>query len=304
MAHMLRWRVFFLVSLLIAVVLPLACFCPVVTGHVSKGAYELFRITQRLPVTNAMVTNWILAIVVILGVRFTIGKKPRIVPGRGQAAVEMLLEKLQGLLEPIVGKRVMPHVFPLLLTLFVYILVQNLSGLFPGVGAFGLRSGDHFYYFFRPTNADLNATLGLALVSFFGWFYFVLRYAGPREFFHDTFGNKADRKELPLLIYLGLGLVFIGVGLVDVISILFRVVSLSFRLYGNVFGGENLITKMLGLMGYLFPVPFYLLEALIGLIQAVVFTMLSAVYIGLLTNHDAESGGHGERLTMDTRSIN
>ncbi|MDR1456950.1 MAG: F0F1 ATP synthase subunit A [Puniceicoccales bacterium] len=288
MACVLRWRFFLSVCLLTAVVLPLAYFCPVITGHVSKGAYELFRVAKRIPVTNAMITNWILAIIIILGVRFAIGKKPRVVPGRGQAVVEMIMEKLQDLFEPIVGKRVMPHVFPLLLTFFVYILVQNLSGLFPGVGAFGLRSGDHFYYFFRPTNADLNATLGLALVSFFGWFYFVLRYAGPKEFFHDTFGNKADRKELPGLIYLSLGLVFIGVGLVDVVSMLFRVVSLSFRLYGNVFGGENLITEMLGLMGYLFPVPFYLLEVLIGLIQAVVFTMLTAVYIGLLTNHDTE----------------
>ncbi|MDR2677048.1 MAG: F0F1 ATP synthase subunit A [Puniceicoccales bacterium] len=284
----LRWQVLFSIGLLVVVVLPMAYYFPVTTGQVSKGAYELFRVTQRLPVTNAMVTNWILAIVVIFGVRFTIGKNLRVIPGRGQAAVEILLEKLQTLLEPIVGKHAMPHVFPLLLTLFIYILVQNLSGLFPGVGAFGLRAGDHFCYFFRPTNADLNATLGLALVSFLGWFYFVLRYAGPKEFFHDTFGNKADRKELPLFMYIGLGLVFIGVGLVDVISMLFRIVSLSFRLYGNVFGGENLITKMLGLMGYLFPVPFYLLEALIGLIQAVVFTMLSAVYIGLLTNHAAE----------------
>jgi F-type H+-transporting ATPase subunit a len=255
---------------------------------VSKGAYELFRIAQRLPVTNAMVTNWVLAVVVIFGVRFAIGQKPLVIPGRGQAVLEMLLEKLHDLFEPIIGKHVMPHAFPLLLTLFIYILVQNLSGLFPGVGAFGIRAGGHFYYFFRPTNADLNSTLGLAMVSFLGWLYFVLRYAGPKEFFHDTFGNKADRKELPFSIYLVLGLVFIGVGLVDVISILFRIVSLSFRLYGNVFGGENLITKMLGLVGYLFPVPFYLLEALIGLIQAVVFTMLSAVYIGLLTNHDAE----------------
>jgi F-type H+-transporting ATPase subunit a len=218
-----------------------------------------------------------------------IGKRPAIIPGRGQAALEIVMEKLENMFEPIVGKRALPHVFPLLLTLFIYIFIQNVSGLFPGVGAFGLMQNGHFHYFFRPTNADLNATLGLALVSFFAWFYVVLRHVGPRALLHDTFGNKADPKEVPMAIYLGLGVIFIGVGLVDVISMLFRVVSLSFRLYGNIFGGENLITKMLGLSAYVVPVPFYFLEILIGFIQALVFTLLTAVYIGLLTNHESES---------------
>jgi F-type H+-transporting ATPase subunit a len=263
---------------------------PVETGQVNRGAYELFCIASRIPVSNAMVTNWAIALCIIIFIRWMIGKRPKIVPTRSQAAVEMLVEKLEDTFRPIVGKSTLPHIFPLLLTLFVYIFIQNISGLFPGVGAFGMMQNGHFYYFFRPTNADLNATLGLALVSFFAWLYIVLRHAGPRAFFYDTFGNKADRKELPFAIYFGLGVIFIGVGCVDIISMLFRVVSLSFRLYGNVFGGENLITKMLGLFAYVVPVPFYFLEILIGFIQAFVFTLLTAVYVGLLTNHESE--GH------------
>ncbi|MDR0428669.1 MAG: F0F1 ATP synthase subunit A [Puniceicoccales bacterium] len=256
------------------------------TEHVSRSAYELFRFSANMAVTNAMVTNWVMAFAVIFLIRFAIGKRPQIIPGRGQAIVEMLMEKLYSLFSPIVGKHVMPHVFPLLLTLFIYIFLHNISGLLPGVAAFGWMRDGHFQYFFRPTNADLNATLGLAIVSFASWFYIVLRHAGPRIFLYDTFGNKADRKELPAAMYFGLGIIFIGVGIVDIISMLFRVVSLSFRLYGNVFGGENLITRMLGLAAYVVPVPFYFLEILIGFIQALVFTLLTAVYIGLLTNHE------------------
>jgi len=90
------------------------------------------------------------------------------------------------------------------------------------------------------------------------------------------------------------GLIFILVGFIEVISILFRPVSLSFRLFGNVFGGENLLSNMHGLMAYFLPVPFYLLEVLIGLIQAFVFTLLVAVYIGLICNHEGGEAHGGE----------
>jgi F-type H+-transporting ATPase subunit a len=280
MGRLWKWAAVIFGAILLSFVLP------VKTAAVSRQAYDLFHVLGRLPVTNAMVTNWVLALVLIFSVRRILGKEPSIIPTRGQAAVEILWEKMHALFEPIVGARALPHVFPFLLTLFIYILVENWSGLLPGVGAFGMVDGaGHLRYFFRPSNADLNATLGLAIASTAAWAYFVLRYAGPRAFLQDTFGNKADRREVPLPLYLILGVVFLGVGVVDLISMLFRIVSLSFRLYGNIFGGENLIMRMLGLFGYLVPVPFYFLEMLIGVIQALVFTLLTAVYIGLLTNH-------------------
>lgn len=289
MEAILRRRSVFILGLLFVTAFLLYRFMPVSTGSVSKQSYDLFTIFSNIPVSNAMVTNWVLSLLVILGIRHVIGKKPAIIPTRAQSVLEIMIEGLRSMIQPIVGKRILPHVFPLLLTLFVYILIQNWSGLLPGVGAFGIRDAHgHLLYFFRPTNADLNSTLGLALVSFVCWFYFVIRYAGAKEFLHHTFGNKSDRKEISLAMYLALGVVFICVGLVDVISMLFRIVSLSFRLYGNMFGGENLITSMLGLAAYIVPVPFYFLEMLIGLIQAFVFTLLTAVYIGLITNHDEE----------------
>jgi F-type H+-transporting ATPase subunit a len=111
----------------------------------------------------------------------------------------------------------------------------------------------------------------------------------------DLFGNKADKNEIPALIYYPLFLIFFGVGLIEVISIAFRPVSLSFRLFGNVFGGENLLHSMSAITPWILPVPFYFLELLIGFVQALVFTLLVSVYIGLICAHgdDHHEGDHG-----------
>lgn len=247
-----------------------------------------------LPITNSMVMSWAISALIILGVRLLVGR-PKLIPQAGQAVVENLLGGIHGIMEPIVGKALINKVFPLLIGLFTFILIQNWSGLLPGVGAFGFydESG-HLKYWMRPGNADLNMTIGLALVAaVVGWTYFVLRYAGVKALLYDLFGNKADRSEVPKIIYIFLFPIFFLVGLIEVVSILFRPVSLSFRLFGNVFGGENLLANMTDLAGWIVPVPFYFLEILIGAVQALVFALLTAVYIGLICNHgDDEEHAH------------
>jgi F-type H+-transporting ATPase subunit a len=131
----------------------------------------------------------------------------------------------------------------------------------------------------------MNTTIALAAVAMIAWFYFIMRYAGPRFVLQDIFGNKADRRETPAIIYYPLFLIFFGAGLIEIVSIFFRPVSLSFRLFGNVFGGENLLHAMTGIQKWGLPAPFYFLELLIGFVQAFVFTLLVAVYIGLICNH-------------------
>lgn len=254
-------------------------------GGVPSSADILFKIGP-LPVSNSMVTSWIVAAVLILVIRLAV-KKPQLVPSRGQAVVESLVQGVLDLTAPIVGSKVAKHTFPLLIGLFTFILIQNWSGLFPGVGTikhFDEATG-HWHEIIRPGNADMNGTIGLALVSIVCWFYFIMRYAGPSLVFHDIFGNKADKKEVPAVIYYFLFLIFAAVGVIEIISILFRPVSLSFRLFGNVFGGENLLHAMFGMQKWLLPVPFYFLEVLIGFVQALVFTLLVSVYIGLICNH-------------------
>lgn len=263
---------------------------------VSPYAYELFRVLG-LPVTNAMVTSWVISLLLILAIRLAVGK-PGLIPSKGQAVVESLVTGVRDIISPIVGRHMVGPTFPLLVGLFTFILIQNWSGLLPGVGAWGTYDEQgQFTYFQRPGNADLNMTLALALIHFIAWIYLVLRYAGPGVLFYDLFGNKADRKEVPAVMFYALFLVFFLVGLIEVVSILFRNVSLPFRLYGNVIGGENLLTSMLSLpkgIGFIAAFPFYLLELLIGFVQALVFTILVAVYVGLICNHgDDEEAGHG-----------
>lgn len=265
------------------------------TFAVSPSPYQLIDDSLiGLPVTNSMVMSWVISLLIIFGVRALVGT-PKLIPSAGQAVVENLLGGIRGIMEPIVGKSMINKVFPLLIGLFTFIIIQNWSGLLPGVGAFGFYDEEgHLKYWMRPGNADLNMTIALALVAaVVAWTYFVLRYAGIKALIYDLFGNKADPNEVPKIIYVLLFPIFFMVGIIEVVSILFRPVSLSFRLFGNVFGGENLLANMTELASWLVPVPFYFLEILIGAVQALVFTLLTAVYIGLICNHgDDEEHAH------------
>ncbi len=240
-----------------------------------------------LPITNSMVASWSIAFFLIIAIRAATWK-PRLIPTAGQAIVEHLVQGVLDLITPIVGKRVARPVFPLLIGLFTYILIQNWSGLLPGVATIKVMENGHWMDLIRPGDADMNSTFGLAAVSMICWLYFILRYAGPRAIFYDLFGNKADKADIPAFLYYFLFLIFFGVGLIEVISIMVRPVSLSFRLFGNMLGGENLMHAMYGLKAWILPVPFYFLEILVGFVQALIFTLLIAVYIGLITNHGDE----------------
>jgi F-type H+-transporting ATPase subunit a len=256
-------------------------------GGVSPSPYKLTELFG-LPLTNAMVTTWVISIFLIIAVRLWVGT-PKLIPNKGQAVLETLIGGLRELLEPILGKKAFPLAFPLLIGLFLYIVVHNWSGLFPGVGVFGFYDDHgHMKYWMRPANSDLNSTLGMALVAMGAWLFISLKISGPKFFLWELFGNKADKKETPKAVYLLLIPIFFAVGLIEVVSIAFRPVSLSFRLYGNVFGGENLLTSMTGIAPYIVPSIFYFYEVLVGVVQALIFTLLVAIYIGLMTNHDED----------------
>jgi F-type H+-transporting ATPase subunit a len=262
---------------------------------VEASAQSLFKIGS-LPVTNSMVTSWVVALVLIIVIRIAIGR-PKLVPGRGQAVVEYLVQGIYDLTSPIVGSKAAKPTFPLLICLFTFILIQNWSGLFPGVGTIYMvdhKSGE-WMELIRPANADLNGTGALAIVAIVCWFYFIMRYAGPALVLKDIFGNKADKNEVPAIIYYPLFVVFFLIGIIELVSIMFRPISLSLRLFGNVFGGESLMHAMSGMQKWGLPAPFYVLELLIGFVQAFVFTLLVSVYIGLICNHgDDHQEAHKE----------
>lgn len=240
----------------------------------------------KIPVTNSILTSWVVTLLFLFFFRFILVGKPKAVPGRGQAIVETVIGGLRDMYEPIVGKKAMPWAFPVIITLFFFILVHNWSGLVPGVGTIGWGDGEHGFWqthvhdgLLRPHTADFNGTLALALFSFGAWFVLILKYAGPKLVMFDIFGNKADKSELSAPIYYALWVIFPLVGVIELASILIRPFTLSIRLFGNIFGGETLMHAMS------FIPPLYFMELLVGVVQALVFTLLTSVYIGLICNH-------------------
>jgi F-type H+-transporting ATPase subunit a len=259
-------------------------------GHEAAPSIEPY---VGLPISNAVLTSVLVTILTIVGIRWLVGK-PRIIPSRGQSVFESLIISLRGTLEPIVGKKAMPGAFPVLLCLFIFILIHNWSGLLPFVGTVGWGHTDPATGKFvidtamlRPHTSEANGTLALALFSFGAWVILIFKYAGPKLIWHDIFGNKAGKGEFHPAMYYFLSVIFLLVGVIELVSIGMRPVTLSARLFGNVFGGENLLHAT----GFIFV--FYFLEIIVGLVQAFVFTLLSAVYIGLICNH-GDDHGHAE----------
>ena len=260
---------------------------------VAPAAAKLVDFGNGWAITNSMATGWAVSAFIIGLIIFAV-RKPQIMPTKSQSVFETVLEALRDLFEPIVGKKAFPVTFPLLVTLFVFILIQNWMGLLPGVGTIGTERGFsngsvEFTPWIRPFTSDFNGTIALALVSFGAYLIIIFKYAGPKLILWDLFGNKADKADTPAWLYPFLSLVFLIVGCIEVFSIAIRPFTLSVRLFGNVFGGENL------LHGTNFLFVFYFMELLVGLIQATVFTLLSAVYIGLICNHgDDHAEGHAD----------
>lgn len=257
-------------------------------GAVSQSPYELFSIPGTgLSITNSMVTTWVISLILIVVVRAMVGA-PKLVPARGQMVVEVILDGVKSMMEPIVGKKMVKPCLPILATLFFFILIHNWSGLLPTVASFGhYDESGHLLYYYRPANSDLNNTIALATIAMSAWLFLVLKHAGLRVLFLDLFGNKADKKNTPKPLYLALTPVFLAVGVIEVVSICIRPVSLSLRLFGNVFGGESLLDETLTMAPWYIPVafPFYMFELMVGFVQALVFCLLVSVYIGLICNH-------------------
>jgi F-type H+-transporting ATPase subunit a len=241
------------------------------------------------PITNSMVVTWIVALGLILFAQVSTRRMTQI-PSGAQNLLEWLVEGLYGLLESIIGRHLVERTFWFFGTIFIFILAANWVGLIPGVGTIGWghQTAHGFVVdrpLFRGANADLNMTLAMALVYFACWIVWAFREVGPLGFLKELFAPKGDTTGLLRLLMV---VVFFAAGCLEIISILFRPVSLSFRLYGNVFAGENMLEAMATLvpgLGWLLPIPFYFMELLVGLVQALVFMLLTAVFTLLICQH-------------------
>jgi len=245
------------------------------------------------PITNSMVVTWIVAAGLIIFSRY-VSRNMKQVPDGAQNFVEWLVEGLYNFLGGIIGPQLVKRTFWFFATTFIFILSANWFGLLPGAGTIGWgHQGPSGFTidepFFRGANADLNLTLAMSLVFFGCWIVWALQEVGPLGLLKELFAPKGETAGPMKLLMV---VVFLGVGCLEIVSILFRPISLSFRLYGNVFAGENMLEAMSTLvpgLGWLLPIPFYFMELLVGLVQALVFMLLTAVFTLLICQHEGES---------------
>jgi F-type H+-transporting ATPase subunit a len=207
-----------------------------------------------LDVTGHVTTMWGIMLFMLL-VFVVATRKLDKVPGRFQCLIEFTVEGLLNFFSGIMGREQARRYFPLLATLFLFILISNWSGLLPFAG---------HVEGFKPPTSTLSVTAGLAIIAFVA-----TQIAGFRE---KCFGYLKSFFQ-PFFLMFPLNL----------IEELVRPLSLSLRLFGNIFGEEMVVVVLLGMAPQFAPIPMQLLGILFGFIQALVFTTLTAIYISSAT---------------------
>jgi len=237
--------------------------------NISLAAEPVFHIGS-FPVTNSLIAAWLSIILLVIITLVLRTKKLKMVPRGLQNVVETIIEFFLGLIDGITqDKKQTSKFFPLVFTFFIFILVSNYLGLFPGFGTIGvyeqLEGSQVLVPFFRSANSDLNVTLALAIVSVFATQIFGILAIGVLKY-----GKKFLNFSSPFMFF---------VGILEFISELAKFISFSFRLFGNVFAGEVLLVVISFLIPYIAPVPFYFLELFVGLVQAAIFSLLTIVFL-------------------------
>lgn len=220
-----------------------------------------------LTVTSTLLTSWFVVILLLAGA-YVVGRSLTLVPGKGQVVVEAAIGgAFDYVAETLESKELAKRYFPIIMTIFLYIFTANIIGLLPISGSvIGIRepSGELAPLFY-PVNTDLNVPLALAIIAFiviefagiaaFG----VLKYAGKFVNLHSITG--------------------FFVGIIELVSEVARLITFSFRLFGNIFAGKVLLLLALAFIPYLLPVPLLVYEVFVGVIQAVIFALLTLFFI-------------------------
>lgn len=240
--------------------------------HISFTAEKIFQL-GFLPVTNSILTTWLVMFFLII---FTVLVRLNIqtLPSRFQIVAESLVGGLYDLFSSVVGEKIKSF-FPLIATLFIFIVFMNWAGLLPGVGTIGIEKihGEEkeFLPIFRSGSADLNTTIALALIAMSAIQFFGLKTLGGgylKKFFNFS---------SPIMFY---------VGILELIGEFSKIISFAFRLFGNIFAGEVLLTVIAFLIPLFAPLPFLGLELFVGFIQALVFSILTAVFLNAATSKE------------------
>ncbi len=248
------------------------------------------------PITNSIIGAW-LTMIFLVGFSYVITRRMRVVPGRLQSAFEFLLGWLYNFCQRVAGEENGRRFFPVVATIFLFVAFNAWLSLIPGFGSITATTveGEHVHLL-RGANTDINMPLALALVSFIFVEYFGLRSLGIRylgKFINvgQIFRSVAQMVRGGFRAGLGglvTGLIHIFVGFMEALSEFVRIVSFTFRLFGNMTAGEILLLMAAFLIPWVFALPFYGLELLIGFVQALIFGGLTLVFLTLAVAHRGE----------------
>jgi len=254
-------------------------------------AEQVFHV-GNFPITNSIINSWIVVIIFVVALVWSLRGKIKQVPRGLQNALEMVFEAFFDIFDSVTGSRKKTlHFAPFVLSFFFFVLINNWMGLLPGVGSIGqiVSEGGHklFIPYFRGATADLNTTLALASLAVvvshimgvvaIGWWKYL-----------NKFINFKILLEIPKKIIKDPTILLINpikffVGLIEIVGELAKVASLSFRLFGNIFAGEVLLASMSAIFAFGLPLPFMFLEVIVGFIQALIFSILVLIYLSIAT---------------------
>jgi len=250
--------------------------------EISIKAEPLFHIGSFV-VTN----SYLLALIVVgifVSISFWLNSRLKMIPGKLQSVFELLMDEILKLMDTILGSRgLSDKYFPIVATVFLFVLLSNWLGLLPGAGSFGLEheiishgeTHKTIIPFLRAPGADLNFTVALALIVMVAINFFGFTAIGFRHHAGKFFNFKNP--------------IYTFVGLLELVSEFVKIISFSFRLFGNIFAGEVLLI-IIGFLGpYFLPLPFLFMEVFVGFIQAFIFAMLTLVFIGMSVSHHPDT---------------
>lgn len=232
--------------------------------EISLSAEKIFQIGSY-PITNSLLTAWLVMIFLIL-IAFVVRKKIKDIPSGFANFIEWIIEGLFNLFDSVTcDRRLTRKFFPIVATIFIFVIVSNWTEILPGISSIGLKHHEHIFPFFRSPSSDLNFTLGLAVISVISVQIFGILGIGFIKYIKKYINFKG-----PINFF---------VGILELISEFAKLISFSLRLFGNIFAGEVLLLVIAFLIPLFAPIPFYFLEIFVGFVQALIFSMLTLVFL-------------------------
>ena len=243
-------------------------------------------------ITNSLIMSWVTVVMLVVGFAL-IYKKIKHVPYGLQNIFEILLEQAFTLADTVTGSRHKSEKFlPIVLALFLFILVNNWLGLLPGIGTIGFieTEGTHsvFVPLFRGGTADVNTTLAISLFAVIMSHLFgvltlgIWKHLNKFVNFHAFMEIPKKMRKDPMIILVNPIKAFVG--LIEMVGELAKVASLSLRLFGNIFAGEVLLASMMAIFAFILPLPFMFMELIVGIVQALVFSILTLAFFGIASS--------------------